>query len=63
VYAQNAPPRLPGRGGASIHDRSKKSARVDAASAENDAYASSTIWRPSSQLISSSLAATDALRS
>ena len=37
VYAQNAPGRLPGRIGASIHDSSKKRSAADASSGENDA--------------------------
>ena len=42
VYAQNAPGRLPGRTGASIHDSSKNRCAASASSGENDAYASST---------------------
>ena len=42
VYAQNAPGRLPGRIGASIHGWSKKLLAASASSGENDAYASRT---------------------
>ena len=63
-YASHfAPGRLPARSGASIHDSSKNRRPASASSEENDAYASRTRSRAAVHPNSSSVAATDAIRS
>ncbi len=64
MEALKAPPRLPGRGGTSIQRSSMNRPAISLIRGETEAKVSSTISRPSAQLISSSSSApTGAIRS